>query len=180
MSLTDNVTNARHVNAVFELRRNHLLRSFNWSFAMKRASLPALADAPVGPYAVAYQLPADCLRVVQVGDVWAIPGLADYMGGPDSELYRISGRTIETDFSAPLALRYVRKVTNAGEFDDCFVEVLAADLAHQVCVVITDSSVKKKEMKDDLRDALLQAVRANAIELPPQQIPDDSWIISRL
>lgn len=178
--LSDNVKEAREINAIYDLRRNHLLRAYNWNFAMYRTSLSALADAPAWGYSLQYQLPADCLRPVQIDDAWLIPGLADYMGGPDSELFRIEGRTIQTDIAAPLKIRYIRRVTNAGEFDDSFVEVLACDLAYQVAEALTQSNSKRDAAKMDRREAILEAIRANAIELPPQHIPDDSWIMSRL
>lgn len=180
MSLDDNVKAAREINAIFELRRNALLRAYNWNFAMKRASLPALADEPVWGYSLAYQLPSDCMRPVQVGEYYVIPGLADYIGGTDDEPFRIEGRTIVTDWSAPLNIRYIRKVTNTGEFDDLFVEALAWDIAVNVAEPLTQSTSKKESAKDDLKAAILQAIRANAIELPPQHQQDDSWIIGRL
>lgn len=179
-TLSDNSKSAREINAVFELRRNHLLRSHNWSFAMERTTLPALTDTPAWGYSYLYQLPTDCVRVVQVNDIWIIPGLADYNSGPDSEPYKITGRRIETDFGAPLKLRYVKRVTDAGTFDDAFVEVLASDLAYQVCEALTQSNTKAEKARADLRQALLEAIRANAIELPPEAIPDDSWVMSRL
>jgi len=179
-SLSDNVKSAREINAVFELRRDHLLRSHNWSFAMERTTLPALDDAPAWGYAYMYQLPTDCVRVVQVNDAWVVPGLADYTSGPDSEPYKITGRRIETDIGAPLKLRYVKRITDAGSFDASFVEVFAADLAYQVCEALTQSNTKREQARNDLRQALLEAVRSNAIELPPEAIPDDSWILSRL
>ena len=180
MSLDDNVKAAREINAIFTLRRDKLLRAFNWNFAMKRSSLPALSDAPDWGYTVAYQMPSDCLRMVQVNDIWVIPGLSDYMSGPDAEPFRIEGQTIVTDYSAPLKVRYIRRVTNSGEFDAAFVEAFAYDLAHEACEAITQSNTKKESMRMGRADEIKDAIRSNAIELPPQQIPDDSWVMSRL
>jgi hypothetical protein len=180
MSLSDNQKEAREVNALFEIRRDALLRSYNWSFAMKRASLPALEAAPDWGFARAFQLPTDCLRVVQVGEDFQVPGLADYVNAADEELYRIEGRTIATDLSAPLPIRYLRKVTNTGEFDAAFVELFAADLAFEVCEALTQSTSKKESLREDKKMALRNAVRSNAIELPPQIIPDSEWVMSRL
>jgi hypothetical protein len=179
-ALTDNVKAAREVNAIFELRRDYLLRTHNWSFAMTRASLPALSEAPAWGYTTLYQLPTDCLRVVQVNDMWVVPGLADYTSGPDSEPYKITGRRIETDIGAPLKLRYIKRVTDPAQFDAAFVEVFASDLADQVCEALTQSNTKREATRAVLRQSLLEAVRSNAIELPPEAIPDDSWILSRL
>jgi hypothetical protein len=179
-ALTDNVKAAREINAIFELRRDYLLRTHNWSFAMTRASLPALDETPAWGYTTLYQLPTDCLRVVQVNDMWVVPGLADYTSGPDSEPYKITGRRIETDIGAPLKLRYIKRVTDPAQFDAAFVEVFASDLADQVCEALTQSNTKREATRAVLRQSLLEAVRSNAIELPPEAIPDDSWILSRL
>ena len=171
---------AREINAIFELRRDYLLRTHNWSFAMTRASLPALDETPAWGYTTLYQLPTDCLRVVQVNDTWVVPGLADYTSGPDSEPYKITGRRIETDIGAPLKLRYIKRVTDPAQFDAAFVEVFASDLADQVCEALTQSNTKREATRAVLRQSLLEAVRSNAIELPPEAIPDDSWVLSRL
>jgi hypothetical protein len=179
-ALTDNVKAAREINAIFELRRDYLLRTHNWSFAMTRASLPALDETPAWGYTTLYQLPTDCLRVVQVNDTWVVPGLADYTSGPDSEPYKITGRRIETDIGAPLKLRYIKRVTDPAQFDAAFVEVFASDLADQVCEALTQSNTKREATRAVLRQSLLEAIRSNAIELPPEAIPDDSWILSRL
>ena len=179
-ALTDNVKAAREINAIFELRRDYLLRTHNWSFAMTRTSLPALDETPAWGYTTLYQLPTDCLRVVQVNDTWVVPGLSDYTSGPDSEPYKITGRRIETDIGAPLKLRYIKRVTDPAQFDAAFVEVFASDLADQVCEALTQSNTKREATRAVLRQSLLEAVRSNAIELPPEAIPDDSWVLSRL
>lgn len=178
-SLEDNVKAAREMNAVFDLRRNRLLRAYNWNFAMKRALLSALSDAPAWGYTYAYQLPTDCMRMVQINDVWVIPGFGDFIGGVDDQPFRIEGNQIVTDYTAPLKVRYLRKVTVSGDFDAAFVAAFAIDLAWVTCESIKQSTTMKESLKDDLRTAIREAVRANAIELPPQTIPDDSWIASR-
>lgn len=179
-SLTDNVKAAREINAIFTLRRDKLLRTFNWNFAMKRTSLSALADAPAWGYALQYQLPSDCLRVVQVNDIWYIPGYGDFIGaGPDEEPYKIEGQTIVTNFSAPLKVRYIRRVTNSGEFDAAFNEAFAYDLAHETCESIKQNTSMKESLRAGRKEEILEAIRANAIELPPQVLADDSWIASR-
>lgn len=180
MSLTDNTKEAREINAIFELRRDYLLRCYNWSFAMMRAELSALVSTPEWGYTLEYQLPTDCMRVVQVNDYWDAPGMADYLNSPDQEMYRIEGKKIRTDIGAPLKVRYIKKVTNTGDFDAAFNEVFAADLAFNVCEALTQSNSKKESAREDRKDALLMAIRSNAIELPPQMIPDSSWVLSRL
>lgn len=178
-ALSDNVKEAREMNAIYELRRDACLRAHNWNFAMERTSLAALTDAPEWGYSAAYQLPTDCLRVVQVNDTWIIPGLADFIGGPDEEPFKIEGRKIVTDWGAPLKIRYIKRITDASQYDALFVEYFASDLAYQACEALTQSNSKAERAEKDLKNAVIAAVRANAIELPPQPIPDDSWMASR-
>jgi hypothetical protein len=180
MDLSDTQKEAREINAIFTLRRDYLLRTYNWSFAMKRASLSALVTTPISGYTTEYQLPSDCLRVVQVSDHWDIPGMADYLNSPDEEMYRIEGKKILTNLGAPLPIRYIRQVTNTGDFDSAFVETFASDLAFTVAEALTQSNSKKESAREDRREALLLAIRSNAIELPPQMMPDSSWVLSRL
>lgn len=180
MSLDDNVKEAREMSALYELRRDALLRSYNWNFAMKRASLPTLTTAPTWGYDNAYQLPSDYLRMVQVDEYYSVPGLADYMNAPDLEPYKIEGQTIVTNLDAPLVIRYIYKVTNTGLFDSQFTEAFAYDLAHQACESLTGSNAKQDWLQRGKDDAILLAIRSNAIELPPQPIADDSWVLARL
>ncbi len=147
---------------------------------MKRTSLSALSDEPEWGYSLQYRLPSDCLRVVQVNDFYVIPGFGDFIGsGPDEEPFKIEGGKILTDFTAPLKIRYLRRVTNSGEFDAAFVEAFAYDLAFEACESITQSTTKKESLRQGRRDEILDAIRANAIELPPQVQADDAWIASR-
>lgn len=147
---------------------------------MKRAILSALSEAPDWGYSLQYQLPSDCLRVVQVNDFYVIPGFGDFIGaGPDEEPYKIEGGKILTDFTAPLKIRYLRRITNSGDFDACFVEVFAYDLAFEACEAITQSTTKKESLRQGKREEILDAIRANSIELPPQVVADDAWIASR-
>lgn len=180
MSLDDDIKPAREIKAVFDIRRDYLLRAYNWNFSIKRALLTALTSEPEWGYTLEYQLPSDCLRVLQVNDTWNIPGYSDFIGGPDEEPYKIESTKIRSDIAAPLKLRYVSRITNAGLFDAMFIEVLAIDLAYQCCEAITQSNTKKDGLRGDKTEALMMAVRANAIELPPQYMADDSWLAAKM
>lgn len=181
VSLDDTtVKEARTVNAAFDIVRDAAIRAHNWSFAMERASLSALTDTPAWGYNYLYQLPTDCLRVVQVNDAWVAVGLTDYIGGPDAEPYKITGRRIETDYAAPLKLRYLKRIEDTSQWDACFVEYFACRLAYEMCETLTQSNTKKESLRGDMRQHITEAIRANAIELPPTPLPDDSWVLGRL
>lgn len=178
-NINDGAKSARAMSAIYDTVRKAELRKHNWSFALTRTALPALADAPAWGYAKQFQLPTDFLRMTQVNDVFLVPAMAEYVTG-DNSAYAIEGQMILTDFGAPLKIRYVRDITDPGLFDALFVEVFAAKLAYEACEEITNSNTKKQVMDDDYRECVRIAARTNAIERPPQGIPDDSWMIGRL
>lgn len=179
-SFGDNSKAARALTACYDIVRDAELRRHNWHFAKSRAELAALSSAPAFGYGYAYQLPADCLKVISVGDYQ--PGV-DTTGGTrslhDAADYAIEGRTLLTDYGAPLKLRYLRRVTDPAQFDSAFIEALAARLAVEMANELADSASRKQDAKEDYRQAILEAIAANAIETPPQPLPDDSWLLSR-
>ena len=178
-SLDDNSKSARSMKSLWDTVRRAEIRKRPWGFALKRDSLPSLAAAPAWGFALAYQLPPDFLRLVQVSDVFIVPSLTDYREGDDSA-YAIEGGQLLTDFPAPLKIRYARDITDPGAFDALFVEVFASKLAYESCYEITQSRQGCEAAMQDYKIAVTEAIRCNAIERPPQGLPDDSWVLGRL
>src|SRR5271169_3492490 len=88
-SLTDNSNAARILNIEYDMLRRALLEGPGiWRFTVKRASLPALTTVPVsGPFTTMYAMPSDCIRPLQVGDMYAGLDLSDYRQGPTDADY---------------------------------------------------------------------------------------------
>ena len=179
MSLDDDVEAARVISALWDVVRDAELRSRNWNFSVKREALAALSAAPSWGFAVQYQLPSDCLRVVQVGEFFPGPSMSDYRNRNES-MWQIEGGKILTDYEAPLKIRYVARIEDTGSWDALFVEVFACRLAVEICERITQSNTKRELAWNEYGDAIKSAVRADAIENPPEPLPDDSWMLSRL
>ena len=178
-SLSDDLEAARVISAAWDILRDDELRAHNWGFAMTRASLAALVSAPDWGFDRQFQLPSDCLRVVQVGEYWPGPSLTDYRGSADL-MYRIERGKILTDLSAPLKIRYVARIEDTGSWDSAFVEAFACRLAMEIAERITQSTSKRELAYGEYKRALSMAHRANAIEKPPEPLADDTWILSRL
>jgi hypothetical protein len=179
ISFADDNKQSRSVNSMFNVVRDAELRAHLWSFTIKRDSLPALTTTPAWGYDYEYQLPPDCLRLLEVDDIYPGPNLDDYRNANTQE-FTIEGRKILTNKDAPLKIRYVSRVADTTQWDATFVEAFACRLAMEMCEDLTQSSSKKESVKDDYNTAIMMAIRANAIELPPQDLPDDSWVMSRL
>jgi len=179
ISLTDDTEAAILLNNMFNVVRDAELRAHLWNFAIKRASLAALSTTPNHGYAYEYQIPSDCLRVLMVGDVYVGSGLSNYRSMP-GEAYQIEGMKILTDYTAPLNVKYVRQVANTGEWDPLFVEYFSTVLAMECCERLAQSPSLKETLRRDKAEIFMRAIRADAIENPPEMIADDAWILARL
>lgn len=177
---TDNTTAAKWMNRRYDNLRNAELCK-RWRFAMTRVELTAEVTVPVGNlYTVQYELPDDCLQMVQVGEFYCV-SLTDYRTGPEAPFLR-EGRMIQTNEPSPLFLRYVATVDDSTDYpyDPWFVECLGARLAYEGAERITGSSGKKADMWKDYRNALNEAVAADAIEVAPDVLADDAWVLARI
>jgi hypothetical protein len=173
-ALTETSKAAATLNAIYDGKRDAELAAAAWSFAITRVNLPATTTAPVFGRAYAYPLPADNLRVVQVGTdyTWYDPtagGIFEYEGG-----------SILTDQGSPLSVRYVRRVTNEGLFPALFAESFACRLAAEVTETLTQDAGKRDRAWDEWKQAIRAARRSNAIEQPPREVPPGSWLSSLL
>lgn len=185
-SMDDNAVAARAVSAAFNIVRDDELRAHGWSFAMKRVTLAAATEPVEFGGAYAYPLPTDCLRIWMVGEwYWNGPDLSDYRGGGFAP-YSVEGRNLLTSQSTTadavpgaVRLRYIRKVDDTTQWDANFVEAFACRLAIEVCDELTQSATKKSGMWQEYDQAIRRARRANAIELPPEYIQEDTWVLAR-
>lgn len=175
---TDDLERARALNARYDAVRDAELRRHRWKFSIERADLPALSAAPLGNYARAFQLPADSLRIIQVGEYDIGLDLSDYRSAP-TQAFSIEGQKILTDLSAPLHVRYIKRVTDTAFFDAAFAEAFASRLAFECCQKITGSNSMRDFAWSEYRAAVKEAALANALESAPSHPSDDSWVMAR-
>jgi len=177
-ALTDPSEQARIINDVFPTLAQEELRKQAWSFAIKRATLAALGPPPINSFLVSYNLPADCLRLVHFNDQWASFGMGPAITDPEPA-YVIEGRTIHSR-DATAKIRYVSDLSaDTSLWDATFVGAFIRRLAMEIAPSLTKDKQKVRDLKQDYVDAIKEAKRCNAIELPPHEIPDGSWVLSR-
>ena len=170
---------ARKGLLVFETVAQNELRRQAWSFAKKRATLAPLAVSTGGDdFGVSFNLPSDCLRLVSLNGNWVFTSIREITSDP-RPYYAIEGRTLQTNDSIAKIV-YVGDVSDdTSLWDSTFVEAMACRLAAELVQTITKNMSLKQSLKEDYKEALKEAKRTNAIELPPQAIPDDSWVLAR-
>lgn len=179
VALTDDVKPAREANKIYAITRNSLLSGYNWSFAMTRTTLAADVTPPAYDFALAYTLPADCVRVVLVNEIYAGLDLTDYRGSPVED-FTLEGGKILTNYSSPIKLRYVKRITDPSKFTDSFYTAFGAKLAWELAETLTQSDAKQARAESRFHHEIANAIRSNAIELPPKKLADDEWVMSRL
>ncbi len=180
VQISDNTKEAREMAATFDIVRDSELRINRWSFSIKRAQLAADVTAPEFEFSHRFTLPADYLRTLMVGDLWPGYDPTDYRTGPGGADWAIENGFILYNSAGPLRLRYIARIEDTTLWDSAFVEAFACKLAVETCEAITQSSQKRQMAMEEYRIAVQAARRAGAIELPPQQIADDSWVLGRL
>jgi hypothetical protein len=168
------------MSAMWNVLRDSEMRANRWGFAIARAAIAADATAPAFGYETRFPLPTDCLRVLMIGDL--LPGYdpTDYRNAPDSAEWAIEGRYILCNEEGPLNVRYIARTTDVSTWDAAFCEVFACKLAWEACERVTQNAQKRQMAEAEYRTALTVARRAGAIELPPEPIADDSWVLARV
>lgn len=179
-AITDQTNQARALNAVWNMQRDSEIRKHRWKFAIQRTTLPALAATPAsGVYNTQFELPAGCLRVLEVGDQYPGCDLTDYRNSPSLLDYSVEGGMILTNLGAPLSLRFMAQIVDPTQWDACFADAMAARLAAVTCFRITQSVQMVSAANGAYKQAIMDAVRANALETTPQVPADDTWIMAR-
>jgi len=133
----------------YEATRDALLRSHAWRFALARAELSANSTTPAFEYDYQYDLPADCLRVVELYD-------------SDSTFQLEGRRLLVNDETASIV--YIRKVTDPTEFDSMFIKVLATALAVELVMPLTKGQPLRDRVAGELAQMLSGARLANLVE----------------
>jgi hypothetical protein len=183
-SLDDNTKAARVMNANYDSVRRSEIRAHRWSFSITRAALPAMVEVPVWGPPRQFQIPADSLRLDQIdryylwwGNMWTgFSGVNTFV----DNVYSVEGGKILSYLGAPLNIRYAKDITDPNLFDATFDESLACKLAMEACEDLTQSSTKFQQISTEYGDAIRTAIRANAIERPPEPLAESEWILARI
>lgn len=200
VSFADSTETARSINNSYALLRDKLQRVFRWNFTRVYAQLPASTAQPLFEYEFAYQLPADYLRLEMAAQIVTgnqpqlagnptvtslgigMPGtdLTDYQSGRAQDYRIVGNKMLYAHYPPPIAIIYAQRVVDPNMFDSAFVESLACYIAYKLAGRITGSAGKKRDLLQDFQISLREAVMTKSIELPPETIPDDTWVLSRI
>ena len=167
-SLSGEETPAKWMNRNFTKTRDAVLRAHPWNFALTRVELSANATAPAFGWDYRFAVPSDNLRILPLRQDGKING-AHYP-------HEVEGGYILTNAIAPLKVRYIRRVTDTGEFDILFAEALSSRLASKMAHLVTGKASQVASAVKMYRAALFEARVIDGLEGTPED-PDDSDIL---
>jgi hypothetical protein len=157
-ALTDTTAPAKAVSACFPGVPDWVLRSWLWKFALTRVALTNPEVAEGTDWKWKYTLPPDCLDIVPQDTPL-----------DDVEFVEEAG-TLLCDLEAPLWLRYVRQVTDPGQWDPAFAEVLSWKLALEMQAELAPE-VSQFTLRAGFESALRQARLSGAVKRMPWHSP---------
>jgi len=167
-SLEDNNENARRLTALYDYCLEDILRAHPWNFAIIRQKLALLSTTPVFGYDYEFQLPGDCLRVIEINDGSSL--ITDY---------KVEGRKVLTDYE-DINIKYIGRITDPNQYTSQFILVLSTRLAAEIAYAVTNNKSTAEQLWQLYTLRLQQAKEADAQESSEVNTVDsDVWTIEK-
>ena len=173
-SLDDTRKQAQIAARQYPLKRDELLRSYRWNFAVSRAQLAPEAEPPAFGFTHKFLQPTDSLRIISLFDEGQRP--QNLTAG--DETWKVEGRFILANAES-VRVFYMRRVTNVLEFDPMFAETLSWALAVDLAYALTSGQSLVGATRAGFDRALRQARFSDAIEGTPEIFEASEWLDSR-
>lgn len=162
-AITDENEPALILNDVYTMVLYEVLAAHPWNFAIKRDTLTELDDAPDWGYDNAFQLPADCLRVIRMN------GDED----SDAEWVREADQILTDEETCEI--QYIAIITDTSLYTPFFVTTLATRLASEIAFPITNSATASTEMYKLYLERLRTAKGVDAQEGSAIKQEEKTW-----
>jgi len=164
LTLTEDSEAARAANLIYEQVRDACIRDHVWNFAVNRVELAQNSVAPAFGFAYQYNVPSDCLRVLQMENM--------------DMFYKIESGKLLTDEGTAKIL-YLARVEDVNLFDAMFVEALSARLAAELSVTLSESNTLYSNMMEMYQRKVADARSMDAQESGYLEVVADTWLDSR-
>ena len=171
-SLDENTPNGKLAKQTFAAYRDSFLTIHPWKFATKQASIAQDVDAPTWGWTYSYSLPVEptfCLRVLHVNGE-----------GIESGLWQPREHKILTDLSSPIEISFVYRSTAYGYWGAAAVDALAAYLAMNWAMSVTQGSAITNDAEARYERKLRRARAANGAQGTPVMIQRNDWTDARV
>jgi len=150
---TENSTEAEMCRDLFNFMRQETLRAHPWNFATQTAELSQTSNTPPD-WDYEYELPADCLRVLNIIGVESA----------DPIKFEIrAARSLVCDEDS-VEIRYTQDIEDSSLFDSQFVTAFAYRLAAELAAPLTGSLQKEQALQNKFNAFLISAQGTDAQE----------------
>jgi len=160
-SLEDNSENARRLTAIYDYCAEDVLRLHPWNFAIQRQQLAQLSTTPTFEYDYEYQLPSNCLRIIEVSD-----------GDNIITDYKIEGKKLLANDTS-VYLKFIYNVTDPNQYTSQFIMVLSARLAAELAYAISNNKANAELIMNIYKERLENAKEIDAQESSSVKVLDD-------
>lgn len=174
-NLSENREPRRVLDDAYADTVRYCLQQGFWNFATRSVSISKSNTlTPIIGFQYAFAKPDDWLRTYVV----AMDGR---FTAPFYEFRDEGGQwNANTD---PLFVKYISNDDDYGldldKWPPNFGEYVSLELASRTCVRITQSEGKKDKIDEDLKEAKMNAKATDAMDDPPGQIPNGTWVRAR-
>jgi hypothetical protein len=165
------VQSAKLCNIFFNQALEEVLRTYRWNSALKRAELPRLTEAPAFKWQFKYQLPNDCVRIVNVYN--------DKEAYDDRTEWVIEGRTILCNYET-VYLCYVSLVEDVNTLDAFLTQAVIQNLAIKLSVPMQlDQGMQNNLISEYNNFILPQARSVDTLENKYWEMEESDFLLSR-
>ncbi len=149
----------------YPMVRDELLESRNWSFTIKRAVVSSeLIPKPEWGFGKGFLPPIDCVRIIEVRD------------DDSTDRYSVNGLNWALENGVIVAkadkvyIKYISGLVPTTAYSGQFIIALAAELASQMCIQITENRTLKKDLMAVAADKLAKAAATDGLQGRSEQI----------
>ena len=158
-SIDDDTTiEARLCRANYDLSRQAVLEEREWTFAVKRAQLTPLAETPLFGYNYKFLLPPDLLVLINAYD----PRHSNLKAPPGASHVR-EENNIFAD-TAEINIKYISDLENTNRFSGLFTQAVAAHIAANIAVALTENAKQQERMIIMYEDKLNRAITSDSLQ----------------
>lgn len=151
-SLEADEKSARLLKRHMDVTRESELTKVVWNFSVMSTDVDP-SETGVEPWAYAYEMPADALRV--------LPFVNDLQQEVD---WRIEGSQVYTMIGGSRKVRYVGNLVDPNDMPSLFIDVWAAALAIKIAHPITGKASMIEVARQAYKDAVSAAKQVNAFQ----------------
>ncbi len=165
------VQSAKLCNIFFNQALEEVLRTYKWNSALKRAKLTRLTETPAFKFEYKFQLPNDCVRVVNVYD--------KKEAYDDRTQWVVEGRTILCDYE-DVYLCYVHKPADVSTLDAFVIKCIIQNLAIKLSVPMQLDQVMQNNLISEYNNVILPEARSvDTLENKYWEMEESDFILSR-